>query len=115
MSALGTPVSVEVVPDFQTARSWDESVTVFHRDGTTELRFGSPFLRSAPTVTYEHVADGTDIVSRKVVVSVDSAFRLELEHFVDCVIGRAESATPIRDAVADLALVYDMARKMTEL
>lgn len=115
MNANGTPVSFEVVPDFQSARDWDESVAVFHRDGTTELRFGSPFLRSAPTVTYERFADGTDIVDRTVVVSRDSAYRLELEHFLDCVLGDAESATPIQDAVADLALVYDIARRMTDL
>lgn len=115
MNARGTPVSAEIVADFQTARDWDETLTVFYPGGATELRFGSPFLRNAPTVTREHLADGTDIVSRKMIVSYDSAYRLELEHLLDCASGTVRSRTPIAEAVADLQLAYDIARMAREL
>jgi predicted dehydrogenase len=115
LSGSGTPVSLEIVPDFQTARDWDETLTVYYPGGLTELRLGSPFRRSAPTVIYEHLASGTDIVSRKTVVSYDSAYRLELEHFLDCAADDAQSSTPIADAVADLRLVYDIVRIAEDL
>jgi predicted dehydrogenase len=108
LNGNGTPVSVEIVPDFQTARDWDETLSLYYPGGMTELRFGSPFRRGAPTVTCEHLADGTDVVSRKTIVSYDSPYRLELEHFLDCVTGDAESVTPIAGAVHDLRLVYDI-------
>lgn len=115
MSANGTPVNVEIVPDFQTARDWDETLTAYLPGSAIELRFGSPFLRSAPTVIREDYAEGTDIVEREIVVSRDSPYRRELEHFLDCVAGLAESRTPIGDAVADLALVYEIAGRLTDL
>jgi predicted dehydrogenase len=115
MSTDRAPVTFEIVPDFETARDWDETLTLFFRGGATELRFGSPFLRHAPTGTWDHVTDGTDIVRRNVVVSHDSAYRLELEHFIDCALGLAESNTPIQDAVADVELVYEVTRLLKDL
>lgn len=115
LNAAGTPVSVEVVPDFQTARDWDEGITISFEGLTTELRFGSPFLRSAPTTVVDHFADGIDIVDRSVIVSRESPYRRELEHFLNCVSGQAESCTPISEAVADLALVYDIVNELKDL
>jgi predicted dehydrogenase len=110
LNANGTLITAEIVADFVTTREWDESLAVFHSEGSTELRFGSPFRRGAPTVTHERRAEGTDIVNRRTVVSYDSPYRFELEHLIDCAAGLACSETPIADAVADLQLVYDIAR-----
>ncbi|WP_246083526.1 Gfo/Idh/MocA family protein [Nonomuraea diastatica] len=115
MSASGTPVHLEVVPDFETASDWDETLTAFYPGAATELRFGSPFRRSAPTVTHERCTVGTDVVRREVIASYDSAYRLEVEHFIDCALDLAESRTPISDAVADLALIYEIAALLKDL
>ncbi|MGP3928816.1 Gfo/Idh/MocA family protein [Nonomuraea sp. KM88] len=115
MNGSGVPVHLEVVPDFQTASAWDETLTAFYPGASTELRFGSPFLRSAPTVTHERCTVGTDVVRREVITSYDSAYRLEVEHFLDCALELAASRTPISDAVADLALIYEIAAMLRDL
>ncbi|MFI9842495.1 Gfo/Idh/MocA family protein [Nonomuraea sp. NPDC051941] len=115
LSANGIPVHLEVVPDFETARDWDETLTAYFPHETVELRFGSPFLRSAPTVLHERCAAGTDVVNREVIASRDSAYRLELEHFIDCSLGMATPRTSVLGSVADLALVYEIASRMRDL
>jgi predicted dehydrogenase len=112
LEANGVPITLEMLADFSTSRDWDESVAIFDAGGMTELCFGSPFLTGAPTIIRDRRAEGTDIVAREVIASRDDVYRLELEHFLDCALGLAESRTPVGEAAADLALAYQISHAL---
>ncbi|MFG1933940.1 Gfo/Idh/MocA family protein [Mycobacterium sp. NPDC048908] len=70
------------------------------------LTFPSPFLRSAPA-TVEIVEGETGTTrSRSIseIISYESAFKLELEAFHQCVVSGTAPATSAEDAIHDLAL-----------
>ncbi|MEW2167473.1 Gfo/Idh/MocA family oxidoreductase [Streptomyces sp. NPDC007084] len=105
----------EVLPDFGSAREWDETLTVFHPGQSTELVFGSPFLWHEPTLIRRRGATDSDHVSSETQVARESAFRRELAHFRQVVRKERAPRTPLGEAVADLEFLADVMTKLTFL
>lgn len=104
--------TIEILPDFTSARDWDEHITLYRPGGSHTLVFGSPFVRNLPTTVLENAADGTDSVSRSLLVSRDSPYRRELRHFHAVVTNGVQPRTPLAAAAEDLAVVYRIARQL---
>jgi predicted dehydrogenase len=85
---------------------------VYGPDERVTLTFPSPFLRSAPaTVNIIEGEIGTT-KSREIneVTSYESAFKLELVAFHDCIVEGSEPLTSAADALRDLALCESIIR-----
>lgn len=105
----------EVLPDFGSAREWDETLTIFHPGRSTELVFGSPFLWHEPTLIRRRGVTGSDYVTSETQVARESAFKRELAHFQQVVRGERTPRTSLGEAVADLAFLADVMTKLTFL
>lgn len=91
-------------------RHFEERVELYSDTHTVRLTFPSPFLRHAPTIVTREYADGHRTVKERSVASYDEAFRLELEHFHDCIVGGGTPDTPPSDASADVKLMVAIIR-----
>ncbi|RDH80087.1 gfo/Idh/MocA family oxidoreductase [Mycolicibacterium moriokaense] len=80
------------------------------------LTFPSPFLRSAPASVEIVEGDTGATASRSIneITSYDSAFKLELEAFHQCVVTGEAPATGAEDAIHDLALCEAIIRFVQE-
>lgn len=74
------------------------------------LTFTSPFLKHAPTIVTREYADGHRTAQERSVASYEEAFRLELEHFHDCIVRGSAPDTPASDAAADTELMVAIIR-----
>jgi predicted dehydrogenase len=100
---------LEIMADFASARDWDEVATFYTPTGSVELAFASPFLRNAPTMLREHGTVGLAAVQSQTMLSRESPYLRQLRHFHAVVTGSAASRTPLKEAIDDLRLVYDIA------
>jgi predicted dehydrogenase len=112
LDAGATRCHIEILADFATSRDWDEVLQWYDADGVAELEFPSPFLRNAPTRIRNRRAVGAESHLEEVMVSRQSPYSRELAHFRDVLAGNAKPRTPLSEAVADLELVYELARKL---
>lgn len=109
ISVLKYPDDVTVVFEMRTTSShawWDQNLAVYANDRTVTLDFPSPFIRNAPTVLTVHAEGSPHTTTGQ--VSYDSPFRLEWEHFAECVRGRMDPLTTAADAASDVALAAAM-------
>ncbi|HKA09344.1 MAG TPA: Gfo/Idh/MocA family oxidoreductase [Candidatus Dormibacteraeota bacterium] len=91
-------------------RHFEERVELYADTHTVRLTFPSPFLRHAPTIVTREYADGRRTAQESSVASYEEAFRLELEHFHDCIVGGGTPDTPAADASADIELMVAIIR-----
>ncbi|HKA48533.1 MAG TPA: Gfo/Idh/MocA family oxidoreductase [Candidatus Dormibacteraeota bacterium] len=91
-------------------RHFEERVELYADTQTVRLVFPSPFLRHAPTIVTREYVDGHRTAQESSVASYDEAFRLELEHFHDCIVGGGPPDTPASDASADVELMVAIIR-----
>ncbi len=91
-------------------RTFDEVFEFYSEDDALSLSFPSPFLKHAPTlVTRRRDMEGASVEERSI-ASYEEAFRRELEHFHDCVTGRAAPRTPAADARGDAEILTAIIR-----
>ena len=91
-------------------RHFDERVELYADTQTVQLTFPSPFLKHAPTVVRREFADGHRTAQERSVASYEEAFRLELEHFHDCIVQGRTPDTPASEATADIELMVAIIR-----
>jgi len=91
-------------------RNYREELLFLSPEGRVTITFPAPYFRHFPTpVTVEAMEKGR-VVERKVTVSMDEAFRLELHHFHECVTTGRQPDTGLEDALADTRLIERIAR-----
>jgi predicted dehydrogenase len=89
-------------------RNYREDLAFLATDGRVELRFPSPFLKSAPTpVVVELMEDGV-YTRREHVANFEEAFKQELLHFHHCVTTGAHPLTDGAEGKADVSQAIDM-------
>jgi predicted dehydrogenase len=91
-------------------RHFEERVELYADTQTVRLSFPSPFLKHAPTIVTREYQDGERTAVERSVASYQEAFRLELEHFHDCVVRGGTPDTPASDAAADIELMVAIIR-----
>jgi len=91
-------------------RHFEERVELYGDAQTVRLSFPSPFLKHAPTILTREYQDHDRTVEERSVASYREAFRLELEHFHECVVEGRTPETPPSDAAADIELMVAIIR-----
>jgi predicted dehydrogenase len=83
---------------------WDEWVSIHGSAKALRLEFPNPYIRYAPSVL--RISEGVDSSpsERAITVSHRNPFRLEWEHFAECIRGDAEVISTVAGAAADLEL-----------
>lgn len=92
-------------------RNWFEQfIRVDTPDRTVTVDFSNPFIKNTPTElrVEQGVGERTDTTHTP---SYAEPFKRELEHFIDCVRGKAEVRTTFDEARADVYLIADLFRK----
>lgn len=91
---------------------WDEWVSIHGGAEMLRIEFPNPYVRYASTVL--HMREGVDdsASDRRIVVSNENPFRLEWEHFAECIRGRAEPRASLAGGVADLELAFEIVTAM---
>ncbi|MFB6718606.1 Gfo/Idh/MocA family protein [Kribbella sp. NPDC056345] len=102
----------EILPDFLGAREWDERISLYRPGSLTELVFGTPFVRNEPTIICERGSDAGDAVFTETLVSRESAFKRELQHFLEVVLDKVPARTSVREAVRDLTFIDEVMTKL---
>ncbi|MGW0358948.1 Gfo/Idh/MocA family protein [Nocardia nova] len=110
LSHSDTISMLEILPDFASAKLWDEAATLYGPAGSMGLEFDSPFLRTAPTILTRTSTDGLEATVDRTIVSHISPFRRELDHFLDVVRGTTVSRSGPLEAADGLRLIYRIAR-----
>jgi len=91
-------------------RHFEERVELYADTQTVRLSFPTPFLKHAPTIVTREFADGHRTAQEQSVASYEEAFRLELEHFHDCIARGRTPDTPASEAAADIELMVAIIR-----
>lgn len=89
-------------------RKWFEQfIRVDAPDRMIKLEFDNPLIRNdAPRLRIKRGLD--ELEERVLTPSYRESFKLELEHFVDCIRGEADVQTGVAEARADLELIIDL-------
>jgi len=89
---------------------WDfkETLEVYGSRERVIASFPTGFARGLPSTVTLHGMDSDGIAWRKEFSWHDNPFKLELQHFRDCVLSDRRPDTDGRDAVHDIALVRDI-------
>ncbi|MFH1132601.1 MAG: Gfo/Idh/MocA family oxidoreductase [Pseudomonadota bacterium] len=75
------------------------------------INFPSPYFKHFPTPIIVESMEGDHFVESKVTVSLEEAFRAELQHFHECVTRGVKPRTGIEDAIADTILLEKIAKR----
>jgi predicted dehydrogenase len=92
----------------QTSRCFDEVFELYSDRELISIAFPSPFLKNAPTVVTRRTDHDGTTITETCVASYEEAFRRELEHFHECVAGRAAPRTDIDEAISDAYIMAAM-------
>lgn len=89
---------------------WDfrETLEVYGASNRVLVSFPTGFARGLPTDVTIQGMDADRTPWRKALSWHDNPFKLELQHFRDCVLAGKKPDTPGRDAVHDIALVREI-------
>lgn len=86
-------------------RVFDEMFELYSEHETLTISFPSPFLKNAPTqLLHRREQDGRTIEATHT-ASYDEAFRRELVHFHDCILGRKPVITGADEACGDAEIM----------
>jgi predicted dehydrogenase len=96
-------LSLQYLPDLA---NYEETVAYYAKAGRVRLVFPSPFFRNMPTPVFvEGMEDGKPF-EKRLMASMQEAFKEELLHFADCVQkGKTPITTP-EEAKGDVALLH---------
>lgn len=91
---------------------WDEDFYVYSPDCNVSVKFPFPYLKNAPTiVNVTENENGTEVNQNKETVSsYNEAYRLEWQHFYDCIINDKQPLTGAMDGLLDIKLAGDIMR-----
>jgi predicted dehydrogenase len=95
---------------------WDfkETLEVYGSAGRVIASFPTGFARGLPSTVTVHGMDDARTPWRKEYAWHDNPFKIELQHFRDCILNGHEPLTPGRAAIHDIALVRDIVLKFME-
>jgi predicted dehydrogenase len=91
-----------------------ETLEVYGSRERVLVSFPSGFSKGAPSTVTLHGAEPGGHPYRKQLTWHDNPFKLEVQHFRECVLSGAQPITPGRDAIADIALVADIVKAWVE-
>ena len=91
---------------------WDfkETLEVYGSRERVLVSFPTGFARGLPSTVTLHGMDADRTPWRQEYQWHDNPFKLELQHFGECIRGGTQPLTPGRDAVADIALVGEIVK-----
>jgi predicted dehydrogenase len=91
---------------------WDfkETLEVYGSRERVLVSFPTGFARGLPSIVTLHGMDADRTPWRQEYQWHDNPFKLELQHFGECIRAGKQPITPGRDAIADIALVGDIVR-----
>ena len=89
-------------------RIFDEELAVFASNKTVKINFPSPFIKNAPTTVDVWTMDQEKAIENRIIASYEEAFKLELEHFYDCIIHNKHPHTSGYEGRQDIALLIEM-------
>jgi predicted dehydrogenase len=89
---------------------WDfkETLEVYGPRERVLVSFPSGFARGLPSTVTLQGMDGDGLPYRQEFTWHDNPFKLEVQHFRDCILNGRQPITPGRAAVHDIALVRDI-------
>jgi predicted dehydrogenase len=89
---------------------WDfkETLEVYGSRGRVLVSFPSGFARGLPSTVVAQGAEADGLPWKKEYSWHDNPFKLEVQHFRDCILSGRQPITPGREAVHDIALVRDI-------
>lgn len=85
-------------------RTWDEHFMVYGDDKRIEINFPYPYIRNMPTEIVINEQDGKANVEKKIVVSLDEAFKKEWQHLRNCILNDVEPITSGAKCLQELEL-----------
>ncbi len=85
-------------------RTWDENFIVYGDDKRIEINFPYPYIRNMPTEIVINEQEGKTNVEKKVVVSLDEAFKKEWHHLRECILNDIEPITSGANCLQELEL-----------
>jgi predicted dehydrogenase len=88
--------------------AFKETLEVYGSRERVLVSFPTGFARGLPSTVTVHGMDSDRTPWRRELSWHDNPFKLELQHFRDCVLNGRQPSTPGRDAVPDIALVRDI-------
>jgi predicted dehydrogenase len=92
---------------------WDQQVTIYGAAETVTLRLANPYIPYAPSRVMRRRGEGHHEHESGVVVSYESPFRREWQHFAECVRSGASTRSTFADAVSDVVALAAMVRLAT--
>ena len=102
-SGVRAIISLQYLPDLA---NYEETVAYYAKAGRVRLVFPSPFFRNMPTPVFvEGMEDGKP-VEKRVIASMQEAFKEELVHFAECVQKGKTPVTTPEEAKGDVALLH---------
>ena len=91
-----------------------ETLEVYGSRERVLVSFPTGFSKGAPSTVTLHGAETNGHPFEKQLTWRDNPFKLEIQHFRECVLSGKQPITPGRDAIADIALVADIVKAWVE-
>jgi len=102
-SGVRAVLSLQYLPDLA---HYEETVAYYGPADRVRLVFPSPFFRNMPTPVYVEGMEGGRPFEKRVIPSLQEAFKEELLHFADCVAHGTRPLTTPEEAKGDVALLH---------
>lgn len=85
---------------------WDEDIYVYSANCNLSVHFPFPFIKNSPTVVNIVENEGDTYVnqSKRLISSYDESYRIQWQHFYDCIINDKEPITTMDDGKSDIEL-----------
>ncbi|MBM3468002.1 MAG: Gfo/Idh/MocA family oxidoreductase [Alphaproteobacteria bacterium] len=89
-------------------RNYVEELSVYSDSDRIQVKFSSPFLKNVPTIVSQEYMHNGRLVTNKVEVSFDNAFKEELRVFYQCITTNKSVPTDVIDAKADIEILQSI-------
>jgi predicted dehydrogenase len=95
-------------------KHYEETLRFVGNETRVTLVFPSPYIRHAPTPLTIERMDGDELLVENHTVSYEEAFRAELHHFREAVLGGTPPAPSLADALSDARWIHQIAAAYTD-
>ncbi len=95
-------------------KHYEETLRFIGPDTRVTLVFPSPYIRHAPTPLTIERMDGEELLVENHTVSYEEAFRAEMHHFREAVLGGTPPAPSLADALGDARWIHQIAAAYTD-
>lgn len=89
---------------------WDQQVTIYGAAETVTLTIANPYIPYLPSRVTRRTGEGHHEHDSEVVISHESPFRREWQHFAECIWSGAPTRSTFADAVSDVVALAAMVR-----